>query len=570
MSPSETPQNLPLIVELIRKRGQINDKQVTLIMREQERRNCTYEEAMLFLKLTSEEVIAQVFAEYLAIPLVTSIDAIVAMPELASTLSSKFCQENHILPLRQKGTTLEVAFFDPTNQFLLEQIQLFTGLSVGLHVAPMHIIGEGLPKIFKQQGDQQQNTLETVEESAVEVTKEEGDDALDLDHVIPDIPETQVFRMVNAILATAMKERASDIHLEPFEDEAYIRIRIDGSLNNLPAPPVHQFVPLISRLKVLSKMDIAEKRLPQDGAFAIKSGGNIVDLRVSTVPTVHGEKMVLRLLNKAAVPLDLHKLGLDGRQCEDFVAAAQSPHGMLFVTGPTGSGKSTTLYATLNLLQDPTKNIVTVEDPVEYKFKGINQVQVKHAIDLKFTTVLRAFLRQDPDVIMVGEVRDQETAEICLRAALTGHFVLSTLHTNSALAAVNRLAEMGIEPFLIASTLRLVQAQRLVRRLCPECKEPYEAGDDLGKYGIAKGTVLFRPKGCPACRKMGYRGRVGLFEVFRIIPELRDLIETKASLPKMEEAGRKAGMKTLLDDGIVKVLAGSTSMEEVVSTTTGG
>lgn len=278
--------------------------------------------------------------------------------------------------------------------------------------------------------------------------------------------------------------------------------------------------------------------------------------------------MVLRLLNKEAVPLDLDALGFDQHQREDFLLAAQSPWGLLFVTGPTGSGKSTTLYATLNLIQSPTENILTVEDPVEYRFRGINQVQVKPSINLKFAEVMRAFLRQDPDIIMLGEVRDGETAQICLRAALTGHLVLSTLHTNNALSAITRLMDMGIEPFLIASTLRLVQAQRLVRRLCVTCRETYQPDEEmLRKYNLEKEAVLYRPKGCHDCRNTGYRGRIGIFEVYRITPELRDLIQARAPLPQLQEVARRTGVLTMLDDGVVKARQGLTSLEEVISTT---
>ena len=291
-------------------------------------------------------------------------------------------------------------------------------------------------------------------------------------------------------------------------------------------------MPIVSRFKILAKMDIAEKRVPQDGAIALKTGEKRVDLRVSTVPTVYGEKMVMRILDKGAIPIELTGLGFDERQSKDLIESIQMPHGLMLVTGPTGSGKSTTLYACLNLLNEPDTNICTVEDPVEYKFKGMNQVQVKTQVGLTFAGALRAFLRQDPDVIMVGEVRDQETAQICLRAALTGHFVLSTIHTNDSLSAVNRLEDMGIEPFLLASTLRVLEAQRLIRRLCKECKEPYECDAETAQpHGLEVGQTLYRPKGCDECRGVGYRGRVGVFEVVRITPRMASLIQTRAPCP---------------------------------------
>src|SRR5205823_1899067 len=295
------------------------------------------------------------------------------------------------------------------------------------------------------------------------------------------------------------------------------------------------------------------------------------DLRVSTVPVVHGEKMVMRLLDKSAIPPQLTGLGLDERQSADLIEALQMPNGLMLVTGPTGSGKSTTLYACLNFLNEPGTNICTVEDPVEYKFKGMNQVQVKAPVGLTFSSALRAFLRQDPDIIMVGEVRDQETAQICLRAALTGHFVLSTIHTNDSLSAVNRLQDMGIEPFLLAATLRVLEAQRLIRRLCKECKQPYDCDAEIARrHGFEVGDTLYRPKGCDACRGTGYRGRLGIFEVVRITTRMADLIHTRTALPQLRRAARAEGMKMLADSALDKVRQGLTSLEEALTTTMSG
>jgi type IV pilus assembly protein PilB len=376
--------------------------------------------------------------------------------------------------------------------------------------------------------------------------------------------------MVNQILEQALRIGASDIHIEPFEDSCAIRLRVDGVLRELAPPPRSLYVPIISRFKILGKMDIAEKRVPQDGAIALRSGGKRVDLRVNTVPTVYGEKMVMRLLDKGAIPLELTGLGFDERQSKDLIESIQMPHGLMLVTGPTGSGKSTTLYACLNMLNSPDTNICTVEDPVEYKFKGMNQVQVKTMVGLTFASALRAFLRQDPDVIMVGEVRDQETAQICLRAALTGHFVLSTIHTNDSLSAVSRLEDMGIEPFLLASTLRVLEAQRLIRRLCKECKEPYECDRETAiRYGLEPGIKLYKPKGCDACRGAGYKGRVGVFEVVRITSRMAALIQAKASLAELRAAAREQGMKLLADSGMDKVREGLTGLEEVLALVAG-
>jgi len=315
-------------------------------------------------------------------------------------------------------------------------------------------------------------------------------------------------------------------------------------------------------------MDIAEKRVPQDGAIALKSGERRVDVRVSTVPTIYGEKVVLRVLDRSAIPLQLSDLGLDAHQAKDLAESVQMPHGLMLVTGPTGSGKSTTLYTCLNLLNKPHKNICTVEDPVEYKFMGINQIQVRSQAGLTFAGALRSFLRQDPDIIMVGEVRDAETAQICLRAALTGHLVLSTLHTNDALAAVNRLQDMSIEPFLLASTLRALVAQRLIRRLCEHCRVPYECDPETARrLDLEVGETLYRPGGCRECRDTGYRRRVGIFEVIRITGRMAELIQTRTSLPELRRAAAEQGMKLLRQNALEKVRQGITSLEEALAIT---
>jgi len=419
---------------------------------------------------------------------------------------------------------------------------------------------------------------DVVNEISLEVPTDEegleadvGEEIVDLDKPILDGEDTQIIRMVNHVVRTAIEEGASDIHIEPQSETVSIRFRIDGALHARPAPPKSMFLPLLSRLKVISKMDIAEKRLAQDGAFSVLTKGNQIDMRVNCVPTIYGQKMVIRILNKNALPLDLEKLGFDKNQRRVFSDTANSPHGLIFVTGPTGSGKSTTLYATLKLLHSPEKNLVTVEDPVEYKMDGINQTQTHSVIGLTFASALRAFLRQDPDIIMVGEVRDQETAEICLRAALTGHLVLSTLHTNSALAAVDRLVDMGIEPFMVASTLRMVEAQRLIRRLCVECKDPYlPDAESQEKYNLAAEQTIFRAKGCPTCNGTGYKGRVGIFEVIKITSSLRDMIQNKAPLADIQAQAEKEGMYSLLTNGLEKVRQGITSLEEVVESVVEG
>ncbi|MBN1590903.1 MAG: type II/IV secretion system protein, partial [Pirellulales bacterium] len=368
----------------------------------------------------------------------------------------------------------------------------------------------------------------------------------------------------------AFRAGASDIHIERFEERCTIRLRVDGKLIEVAPPSLSLYPAVVARIKVLSKMDIAEKRKPQDGAISLKTGDKRIDLRVNTVPTVHGEKVVLRVLDRSSIPLELLDLGFDDRQAKDLCESIEMPHGLMLVTGPTGSGKSTTLYACLTRLNKPDVNICTVEDPVEYKFTGINQIQVKAQVGLTFANALRSFLRQDPDVIMVGEVRDQETAQICMRAALTGHFVLSTIHTNDALSAVNRLQDMDIEAFLLASTLRVLVAQRLIRRLCPKCRESYECDEETARrVGLESGVKIFKPVGCRECRDLGYRGRVGIFEVIRITDKLANLIQTKTPLSELRKAATEQGMNLLYDSALEKVRAGLTSLEEALSVTIG-
>jgi type IV pilus assembly protein PilB len=372
---------------------------------------------------------------------------------------------------------------------------------------------------------------------------------------------------VNTILLQAIEEGASDIHLEPYETTVRVRYRVDGQLREVTPPPFGLFQQVISRLKILAKMDIAEKRKPQDGAIAMRNGEHRVDLRVSTVPCVFGEKIVMRVLEKNAIPTKMEMLGLSEKQAADFMEAAESHHGLMFVTGPTGSGKSTTLYCALNLTNKPTKNIATVEDPVEYKMSGMNQVQVNPAAGLDFSSALRAFLRQDPDVIMVGEVRDTETAGICMRAALTGHLVLSTLHTNSAMQVVTRLTDMGIEPFLLGPALRLLEAQRLVRRLCSECKEPVELPAEAAeRHGLEPGITAYRPgsnNSCMVCKGNGYKGRLGIYEVVTMDEQLVEMICTAASQADMEKYILSRGTDLLPQSGRKRVIEGLTSLEEV-------
>ena len=565
----------PLLLQLLQGRGQLDAKQLDTLRKAQTKDSGTLEQLLVKLELVDDRDIAVAYSEYLATPLFDPPDDLGELKkELSRLLPEKLCRDLMLVPVDFQDGTLDVAFITPDAMLIADELQLLTGWNIRPVIASTSVVERMLELLYKNTGGTAQFTAapETFgepnePEHERQHENESGDDEiLNLDQAPPPGQNGKIIRMVNQILEQALRGGASDIHLEPFEDECKIRLRIDGSLQELTPPSRSLFIPIVSRFKILAKMDIAEKRMPQDGAIALRTGEKRIDLRVNTVPTVYGEKMVMRILDKGAIPIELTGLGFDERQSKDLIESIQMPHGLMLVTGPTGSGKSTTLYACLNLLNEPDTNICTVEDPVEYKFNGMNQVQVKSQVGLTFASALRAFLRQDPDIIMVGEVRDQETAQICLKAALTGHFVLSTIHTNDALSAVSRLQDMGVEPFLLASTLRVLEAQRLIRRLCKECKQPYDIDAETAqRNGLQAGEKLFKPKGCNTCRGSGYKGRLGVFEVIRITPKMGNLIQGRASLPDLRQSARDQGMKLLADNALDKVRLGLTSLEEALT-----
>ncbi|MGA7496669.1 MAG: GspE/PulE family protein [Isosphaeraceae bacterium] len=568
----DTTSVQPLILELLARHNRFQPKQLEEIGELLGKANpgAILEVVLIKGGYLSDQEVANLYAEDLFLPLAVRRDASSEIDkELASLLPEKLCTDKLICPMALRDNVLDVAFVSPETMGVVDELQLLTGLRINPLIGPLSLVELQLDALYR--AHRESKTIGEGSEDFQDIgdqLDELDENILNIDTPPPNDENGRIVRMVNQILEQAMRNGASDIHLEPFEDCCKFRLRIDGELHELPSPSKAVFIMILSRLKVLAKMDIAEKRIPQDGAIALRAGDKRVDLRVNTVPTVHGEKMVMRILDKDAIPLNLTGLGLDERQSADLLESIHTPYGLALVTGPTGSGKSTTLYACLNLLNEPRHNICTVEDPVEYKFKGMNQVQVKVQVGLTFSTALRAFLRQDPDIIMVGEVRDQETAEICLRAALTGHFVLSTIHTNDALSAVTRLQDMGIEPFLLSCTLRVLEAQRLVRRLCPKCKEAYEVDEELAaRHGLTPGEVLYRPKGCLQCRRLGYRGRLGVFEVIRITPGLTQLIQKRVPLDQLRKAAREEGMKTLYDSALDKVRQGLTSLEAALSVT---
>ena len=559
----------PLLVRLLLKYDKLKEENLKAVQEAMNKSTDSIEEAIIMTDIVTDVDIAEVYSQEFHLPLIDREEEFKVDRELAELVGEHICREHTLIPLVRDKDTLLVALANPTDISSIEQVQLSTGLIVNPLVASISIIHEAIGEAFGSRDIVKEIASEVGAEGLAQEQDEDEDvtEVVNLDRPVPKTRDSYVIRLVNHILSKAVKENTSDIHIEPFESSVKIRFRTDGQLHEISPPPRAMYVPMISRLKILSKMDIAERRVPQDGAIALKLGDKRVDLRVNTVPTVNGEKMVMRILSKGAIPLDLTKLGFSQVQANNFKDAAESPHGLLLVTGPTGSGKSTTLYAVLNLLNKPNVNIMTIEDPVEYKFEGMNQVHVRSNVGLTFASALRAFLRQDPDIIMVGEIRDQETAQICLRAALTGHMVLSTLHTNDALAAVNRLVDMGAERFLLSSALRLIEAQRLVRRLCENCKEKYELDQETAdKWNLDLSKEYFRSKGCMNCRGSGYSGRVGLFEVIPVGSKIRDMIGNGSALPELRAQARREKIMLLLDAGLQKVQEGLTSLEEVLST----
>jgi type IV pilus assembly protein PilB len=483
-----------------------------------------------------------------------------------------------VIPLSRVGSVLTIAMTDPTNVFAMDDIKFMTGFNVEPVVASESAIGEAITRFYGG-GDADSEELskmmkDLVDDEELELAAEEAElDAASLEKAAEEAP---IIKLVNLILTDSVKRGASDIHLEPYETEMRVRFRVDGVLQTVMSPPLRLKDAMTSRLKIMAKLDIAEKRLPQDGRIMIKYRADgkkkELDFRVSTVPTLYGEKIVMRLLDKENLRLDMTKLGFEPESLKKFERNILKPYGMVLVTGPTGSGKTNTLYSSVSRLNTVDTNIMTAEDPVEFQLSGINQVQMKEQIGLNFAAALRAFLRQDPNIILVGEIRDFETAEIAVKAALTGHMVLSTLHTNDAPSTISRLMNMGIEPFLVATSVNLICAQRLVRRVCSNCKEELEVPQqvliDAGySEEEAKTTKIYHGKGCSICNKGGYKGRTGLYEVMEINDELRELILVGASALELKKKAVEQGMLTLRKSGLVKMAAGLTTMEEVLRET---
>ncbi len=522
-------------------------------------------ELLIRLGIISEAQFLEVLSKQLGISFVRSINDREIPEELLKKVPTRFAKKYHVLPLRYIDDEVEVITSDPLNTGVLDDVRILLEKPVRTSIAPSHIIMEAINRSYDRVSTAD-TAIEDIQSNVIDDTAfNEPVDLLDSEDEAP------IIRLVNSILYRSVKERASDIHVEPFEREVAVRFRIDGDLYDILKLPKRVQNSVASRIKLLGGLNIAEKRLPQDGRIRIKIAGKDIDLRLSTVPVAYGERVVMRLLDKSAVVLDLKNLGFQKRMLETMSELVTKPYGIVLVTGPTGSGKTTTLYAALSQVNREDINIITVEDPIEYQLPGIGQIQVNEKVGLTFANGLRSILRQDPDVILIGEIRDKETAEIAVQASLTGHLVLSSIHTNDASSCVARLVDMGIEPFLVASSLIGILAQRLVRKICQECREPHAPTAEelrrLGLESLPQGATVYRAKGCEHCYHTGYRGRMGIFELLPIDENLRTVILKNSDAISIKRAAMAQGFQPMRIDGIRKILQGQTTMEEVLAAT---
>ncbi|MDZ7791281.1 MAG: type II secretion system ATPase GspE [Xanthomonadales bacterium] len=518
------------------------------------------------LGLVSERDLARAQSELLEIPMVSEKDYPEKAPQLDS-ISVRYMKQQHLVPIRVDDDTLDVVMADPCDEFALRALAMATGREVKPQVGVTSEIDNTIERYF---GGGKSAMGQIAEHLGGEGGS--GEDEEDVEHLRDLASEAPVIRLVNLVLQRAVESRASDIHIEPFENRLKVRYRIDGVLQEVEAPPARSTAAVISRVKIMARLNIAERRLPQDGRIMHRVGGKELDLRVSTVPTAHGESVVMRILDREAVVLDFASLGFADDVQEKFIHELEVPHGIILVTGPTGSGKTTTLYTALSRLNTPERKIITVEDPVEYQLEGVNQIQAKSSIGLDFARALRSIVRQDPDVIMIGEMRDLETAKIAIQSALTGHLVLSTLHTNDAAGGVTRMIDMGVEDYLLTSTVNAIMAQRLVRRLDPETREAYEVLPEMvEELGLEKLTDerpirLYRP-GTSEASPTGYRGRTGIHELLVLSEEIRRMVMKHAISTEIEKQARAEGMRTMYEDGLMKAVQGLTSAEEILRVT---
>ncbi len=559
----------PRLGELLVRGGVVTREQLSQALAKAGENGASVIQELVRSGFTTENGLADFLAAQFAIERV-AVDGLEISDSVFELVPTELVQKHQLLPVKLMGSTLTVATADPTNLIAINEIQFITGYGVRPVLATPSEIKKAIDRRYGKTSYDE--VLKKFDDEGMEVVHDEDD--IDVNELQKETQEAPVVTLVNAILSDAAKRGASDIHFEPYEKVFRIRFRTDGVLHEIMTPPQRLKNAMISRLKVMASLDIAERRLTQDGRIKLKGArGQELDLRVSVLPTLFGEKIVMRLLDKSNLQLDMSKLGFDPKNLEDFKEAIYRPYGMILITGPTGSGKSTTLYSALSDLNKPDVNISTAEDPVEYSLMGINQVQVREDIGLNFASCLRSFLRQDPDIIMVGEIRDLETAQIAVKAALTGHLVLSTLHTNDAPSTVDRLINMGVEPFLLTSSINLIVAQRLVRRICGQCKVPVEVSPEalinigVDPAEVAAGFATFQGKGCDNCNSTGYRGRVAIYEVMVIHEALKEHILRGVSAADLKREAVKLGMSTLRASALRKVREGLTTIEETVRVT---
>jgi type IV pilus assembly protein PilB len=560
--------------DLLIREGLITKEQLDKALQEQKNNGQRLGYNLVKMGFVQETEITKMLARQYRMPAV-DLARFEVDPKIVKLIPADVALKHLVLPLKREGRTLTVAMADPTNLSVLDDLKFITRYDIFPVIAGEYTLRTALDKNYEQVDQQLDTLLKDIEEESegeLEVVAQEEDEEAGSGVTADDAP---VVKLINGILTDAVRRGASDIHIEPFEHELRVRYRVDGALQEVMKPPLKLKAALTSRIKIMSALNIAERRVPQDGRIKLKMGRRVIDYRVSTLPVLFGEKIVMRILDKGNLTLDLSKFGFEPKAESDLLRGILNPYGMVLVTGPTGSGKTTTLYSALQRINTMEVNIMTAEDPVEYNLMGINQVLVRNEVGMTFAAALRAFLRQDPNIIMVGEIRDIETGSIAIKAALTGHLVLSTVHTNDAPSTITRLIDMGIEPFNVASAVNLIVAQRLVRRICTGCKvehryQPEELkalGGDTREFA---GMTFYKGRGCEQCNGTGYKGRAGLYEVMSLSPELRRMILKGASTAELQEQAVTEGMLTLRMDGLVKIKKGISTLEEVVKETAAG
>src|SRR5471032_1055576 len=570
-APARSLAGLP-IGEIMVAQGSIGREKIGEALAAQRERGGRLGEALIYLKACTEEQVLTALAAQLELPYQVRLGAEEISQELIGKVPINFAKQTRLMPLRMENGGVVVAMADPLDTGAVDSLRLLLGAAVSPLLVPTQSILDCINSVYDRAANEAEQLVGDLEAGDLDTVAHELEEPQDL---LDSSDEAPIIRLVNSLLFRASKERASDIHIEPQEKDICVRFRVDGVLQEVIRPPKRFQNSIISRVKIMGGLNIAEKRLPQDGRIRIKLAGRDIDIRLSTTPTVYGERVVMRLLDKSTVLLDLVEIGMDKAQLAIIETLIHRSHGIILVTGPTGSGKTTTLYAALSKINRPDLNIMTIEDPVEYQLKGISQTPVNAKIELTFANGLRSFLRQDPDVIMVGEIRDLETAEIAIQASLTGHLVFSTVHTNDAAGAVTRLVDMGVEPFLVASSLMGVIAQRLVRVLCKDCRVAYfPSAEELKEINLTaarvrevSGGMIYKPAGCPQCNMTGYRGRNGIYEMMLMDDDIRQLVLKNVDSGSIKKQAVAKGMLTLMDDGAAKVLTGMTSIAEVLSVT---